>query len=194
MLGLLQATDPRWARIAEQDLDLLLSDHAHCELKAAHSALSLVARYGGEAPELVEPLLALAREETRHFHEVHVRLGTRGQTLGKPSSDGYVRSLHAMTKMEHPEVPALLDRLLVAALVEGRSCERFKLLSKHLADAQLRRFYRELMAAEARHFRLFIGLTEGRFGRETTRKRLATLIEREAILAQTLPLAPRIHG
>jgi tRNA-(ms[2]io[6]A)-hydroxylase len=200
MLGLLARTDPAWADAAQADLAALLSDHAHCELKAAQSALSLLARFGGELPQLIEPLTALAKEETEHFHEVQQKLSALGGTLSRPRTDNYVRELQAAAREERREdgdeqtVPALLDRLLVCALIEGRSCERFRLLAERLSDPSLRGFYRELMASEAKHFRLFCSLAEQSFGAEATRARFVTLAEREAKIASKLPLGPQIHG
>jgi tRNA-(ms[2]io[6]A)-hydroxylase len=195
MLGLLERTDPSWVDAAQRDLPGLLSDHAHCELKAAQSALSLLARYGGEQPALVAPLSALAREETQHFRQVEQRLKARGATLGLPHSDAYVSELQSAANKSRPnESPALLDKLLVSALIEGRSCERFRLLSEHLKDAGLRRFYRALMAAEAKHFTLFFGLASDAFGEEGTRARFETLAAREATIARKLPLGPTVHG
>jgi len=195
MLGLLERTDPSWVDAAQGDLPGLLSDHAHCELKAAQSALGLLARYGGELPALVEPLSALAREETQHFRQVEKRLKARGATLGLPHSDSYVSELQKVANQSRPhESPALLDKLLVSALIEGRSCERFRLLSEHLKDAGLRRFYRALMAAEAKHFTLFFGLASEAFGADGTRARFETLAAREATIARKLPLGPTVHG
>ena len=194
MLGLLEATDPAWVDAVEEDLDGLLSDHAHCELKAAQSALSLVGRYGGTHPQLVAPLLELAREEADHFGEVHARVAARGAAIGLPSPDPYVVALRAIAKAEHPGVPVLLDRLLIASLIEARSCERFKLLSERLRSAELRAFYRDLMASEARHHRLFVSLAEEVFGAEQARARLRALAEREGSIAGALPLGPTVHG
>lgn len=194
MLGLLEATDPAWVDAVEGDLDRLLSDHAHCELKAAQSALSLVGRYGGANPQLVAPLLELAREETEHFSQVHARVAARGAAIELPSADPYVVALRAIAKTEHPEVPVLLDRLLVASLIEARSCERFKLLSERLRSTELRAFYRDLMASEARHHRLFVSLAEDLFGVEPVRARLRALAEREGSIAGALPLGPTVHG
>src|SRR6185295_17807434 len=192
MLGLLTPTDPSWVDAAARDLPGLLSDHAHCELKAAQSALSLVARFGGEHPALVAPLVALAHEETEHFEQVSAQLTDRGATLGKPASDAYVVALREAARADG-EAPPLLDRLVVAALVEARSCERFKLLSEHLPDETLRAFYRDLMASEARHFRLFADLAESLFG-ETARARLRAIAAREADVVRHLPLGPTVHG
>jgi tRNA-(ms[2]io[6]A)-hydroxylase len=194
MLGLLAPTDPCWVDAVEGDLDRMLRDHAHCELKAAQSALSLVARFAGEQPELVAPLVALAHEETEHFDQVHTHLRARGGSLSLPDSDLYVASLRKAASKDHGDLPVLLDRLLVSALVEARSCERFKLLAERLKDASLRTFYKDLMASEARHFRLFARLADERFGELDARARLATLAEREADLAGSLPLGPTVHG
>ena len=195
MLGLLKPTDPAWVQAAEADLAGLLSDHAHCEIKAAQSALSLVARHGGEAPQLAEPLGELAREEAKHFLEVQRRLEQRGGSLGHPEKDEYVVALRTAAKHNrHDGVPVLLDRLLICALIEGRSCERFRLLSEHLGDGGLRAFYRGLMASEARHFTLFSNLASDCFGEQATRERFAPLASREADIADRLPLGPTVHG
>jgi tRNA-(ms[2]io[6]A)-hydroxylase len=195
MLGLLTPTDPHWVETAAADLPALLSDHAHCEIKAAQSALSLVARYAGEMPNLVEPLTALAREESEHFRLVHEQLEKRAHKLGLPASDGYVIKLAAATRQNrHDAYPPLLDKLLVAALIEGRSCERFRCLADQLPHADLRAFYRELMASEARHFTLFCTLATDAFGRDATRTRLAMLAEREAEISKQLSVGPQVHG
>lgn len=194
MLGLLAPTDVRWVEAVEGDLDGLLVDHAHCELKAAQSALSFVARFGGECPNAVAPLVALAHEETDHFHEVERRIRARGQILALPRSDDYVVMLRKASRALKDDAPPLLDRLLVSALVEARSCERFKILAENLGDADLRGFYRDLMASEARHFRLFARLAEEAFGEDATRTRLARLAAAEAQLNASLPLGPSVHG
>ena len=194
MLGLLTPTDPRWVEQAQEDLPGLLSDHAHCELKAAVSALSLVSRFGATYPALVEPLSALAAEETDHFRQVERELRVRGAALGRQEADEYVNALWNKTKPERATVPLVLDRLLVSSLIEARSCERFKLLSERLSEPALRAFYRELMESEARHYRLFCGLSEALFGVKMARQRLAELARREADVAGTLPLGPKVHG
>ncbi len=195
MLGLLTPTDPSWVQAAGRDLDGLLSDHAHCELKAAQSALSMLGRFSGEAPELIAPLTALGREETAHFDLVASRIRQRGGAIGLPSNDDYVRALRAAASRDHHDgYPVLLDRLLVSALIEGRSCERFRLLSDGLDIADLRSFYRDLMASEAKHFTLFTELAKGRFGVDDVRSRFTTLATREAEVASRLPLGPQVHG
>lgn len=195
MLGLLTPTDPVWVEAAQADLDGLLDDHAHCELKAAQSALSLLGRFAGEAPMLVEPLTALAREEIAHFTEVERRLRERSRSLGQPQSDGYVAALRSAARGDRDDAqPVLLDRLLIAALIEGRSCERFRLLSERLRDASLRAFYRDLMTSEAKHFALFASLAARCCGADESKRRLSALAQREAVIADRLPLGPTVHG
>jgi tRNA-(ms[2]io[6]A)-hydroxylase len=195
MLGLLMPTDPAWVEVAEGHLDQLLSDHAHCELKAAQSALSLLGRYAGEVPALLPSLTALACEETQHFAQVEQRLRSRGVALELPSTDQYVSEVRAAAgRTRKHDQPALLDRLLVAALIEGRSCERFSLLSRHLSDCDLRAFYRDLMASEARHFTLFSTLAADCFGADESRRRFAELAHCEAVICEGLPLGPTVHG
>lgn len=194
MLGLLKPTDPSWVKAVEQDLDRLLDDHAHCEMKAAQSALSIVGRWGGTYPALVEPLIALAKEEANHFVEVEARIRSRNSTLTSPRADEYVLALRAQAQRDGQDVPRLLDRLLVSALIEARSCERFKLLGEQLESEELRAFYLGLMKAEARHYRLFVSLAEACFGEATTRERLAILAEREGEIAYKLPLGATVHG
>jgi tRNA-(ms[2]io[6]A)-hydroxylase len=194
MLGLLTPTDPSWVRAAEADLPGLLSDHAHCELKAAVSALSLVSRFGAEYPPLVGALSQLAQEETAHFRAVQAELDARGHSLGRADADGYVNALWNLTKPERGRVHVVLDRLLVNALIEARSCERFKLLSEGLTAAPLAAFYRGLMESEARHYRLFCGLSEELFGAKMARARLSELASREAQVVSQLPLGPKVHG
>jgi tRNA 2-(methylsulfanyl)-N6-isopentenyladenosine37 hydroxylase len=195
MLALLTPTDPLWVEAAAAQLPALLSDHAHCEIKAAQSALSLVARYAGEMPSLVEPLCALAREEAEHVAQVHEQLHARDQVLGMPASDRYVTQLISAARRScHDGSPVLLDKLLVAALIEGRSCERFRILSERLPQAELRAFYRDLMVAEARHFTLFCSLATDCFGQTDSRARLAMLAAREAEIVKHLPIGPQVHG
>jgi tRNA-(ms[2]io[6]A)-hydroxylase len=194
MLGLLTPTCPSWAIRAQEDLAGLLSDHAHCELKAASSALAMVARFGEEYPVLVAPFSALAAEETAHFRAVHGQILARSVKFTRPAADDYVNALWSQTKLERARTPILLDRLVVGALIEARSCERFKLLSDALDDSELSAFYRGLMESEARHYRLFCELAEELFGVSTARLRLRVLADREACVASELPLGPKVHG
>ena len=161
MFCLRVATDPSWAKHAVKDLDAVLVDHAHCEMKAANNALSLVLRHPGDLA-LVRALTDLAREELDHFRRVVAFLERRGLELGSPPVDAYAGELRrAMARLPHADVPPLTDRLLVGALIEARSSERFKLLVDALPEgtsSELKVFYEELFACEARHYRIYVDL------------------------------------
>lgn len=154
-------TDPTWAHEAVKDLDAVLVDHAHCEMKAASNALSLVMRHPGDLA-LVRALTELAREELDHFRRVTAFLERRGLQLGAPPVDNYAAELRkAMAQLPNVNVPSLTDRLLVGALIEARSCERFKLLLDAFpreTSGELRVFYEELFTCEARHYRSYLDL------------------------------------
>jgi tRNA-(ms[2]io[6]A)-hydroxylase len=194
MLGLLTPTHPDWVRVAIGQLDALLCDHAHCELKAAHHALSLIGRFGGEAPSIVPKLVALAQEETTHFEQVHQHLARRDIPFRGLGSDHYAVRLREEAKRTRGDRPVLLDRLMVAALIEARSAERFSLIAKHLTDPELKEWYGDLLASEAGHYRLFIDMASELFGIEATRNRYRELAEREAQVLQELPMKPVMHG
>jgi tRNA-(ms[2]io[6]A)-hydroxylase len=187
MLGLKTETDAAWAEGAVRELDRVLADHAHCEMKAASNALSLAARHPA-SPALVRALTDLAREEIDHFQRVLAMLEQRGVALGPPPVDEYVARLRRVGN------GSLVDRLLVGALIEARSCERFKLLASALAareapgDRELHAFYTELLAAEARHHRELVDLAVGVAGgeREAVVERLGALAEREADIVRDL--------
>ncbi|MBP6459643.1 MAG: tRNA-(ms[2]io[6]A)-hydroxylase [Crocinitomicaceae bacterium] len=156
MLGLKLTTDPRWVDIAESNIEELLTDHAWCEQKAASNAISLVA-YNSEIEELVTELLAIAKEELDHFQQVHEIIKQRGYTLGRERKDHYVNELFRFMKKDGSRTDALVDRLLFAAMIEARSCERFKVLSDNIKDEELAKFYRDLMISEAGHYTTFLG-------------------------------------
>ena len=156
MLGLKLRTDPRWVNIAESNLEELLTDHAWCEQKAASNAISLVA-YNSELEDLVTDLLAIAKEEVEHFQQVHELMKRRGYVLGRERKDYYVNELYKFMKKDGSRNDALIDRLLFAAMIEARSCERFKVLSENILDEELKVFYRDLMASEAGHYTTFLG-------------------------------------
>lgn len=187
------ATRAEWAAIAADDLGATLADHAHCEKKAAASAIALVNDYP-EDSSLVVALARLAEEEIGHFREVHALLGERGVALCRDRGDPYARRL-----LEHVRQPAdhrKLDRLLVCALIEARSCERFGLLRAELerrGDADLARRFRTLESSEAGHAALFVELAKSRFGSAETLSRLSELARAEAQIVAELPLLPRIH-
>lgn len=194
-------TDASWAEKAVADLDGVLVDHAHCEMKAASNALSLVVRHPGDLG-LVRALTELAQEELDHFRRVVDVLERRGLALGPPPVDTYAADLRQAAKALPAEVPALVDRLLVGALIEARSCERFKLLLDALPSdtpEELRAFYEELFACEARHYRVYVDLAIRAAGGEQdrVRARLDALAHAEGkIVAALAERATRatVHG
>jgi tRNA-(ms[2]io[6]A)-hydroxylase len=198
MLCLRVPTDPAWVKEALRDLGAVLVDHAHCEMKAASNALSLAARHPRNFA-LVKALTDLAKEEIEHFQRVAEVLEQRGLSLGAPPVDEYAADLRraASTLGRWPTGP-LLDRLLVGALIEARSCERFKLLLEALPaeEAELRALYTELFAAEARHYRTFLDLaTRAEGSAERVNDRLDRLAELEAkIVSSDRAAKATIHG
>ncbi|MEO8733376.1 MAG: tRNA-(ms[2]io[6]A)-hydroxylase [Flavobacteriales bacterium] len=157
MLGLHLPTDPRWAALVEEDLCMVMVDHAWCEHKAASNAMSIIVRYP-ELTELVEKLTVIAQEELLHFGMVVQRIRERGWSLGPERRDSYVNELLTFVRKDGSRTERLVDRLLFSAMVEARSCERFKLLSERAAEIELRVFYRDLMESEAGHYTTFITL------------------------------------
>ncbi len=190
MLDLASTTPQAWLDQAVPQIDLILLDHAHCEKKAASTAVNLIFRYQDKA-ELMAPLSALAREELEHFEQVLAVLAKRGVPFRMLEPAPYAARLHAAVRKAEPE--RLLDTLLVCALIEARSCERMKLLAEGLPDEDLRAFYRSLLACEARHFHGYVDLACGRFGRELTRARLHELAEAEAAALRE-PSELRLHS
>jgi len=171
------------------DLDTLLDDHAHCEKKAAASALSLIVAYPAH-DELVRRVSALAVEELQHFRMVHERLVARGRSLGGDKGDPYAKKLLALAR---PNDGRLTDRLLLLGLIEARSCERLALLGENLPDSELARFYLQLSEAEARHADMFRNLAAVYDEKEAVERRLRELAREEARIVAGLPLEPRIH-
>lgn len=156
MLGLKLTTDPRWVDIASSNIEELLTDHAWCEQKAASNAISIITMHS-EYEDLVTELLEVAKEELAHFQMVHDLIKKRGYQLGRERKDDYVNELFRFLKKDGSRLDALVDRLLFAAMIEARSCERFKVLAENLEDKELASFYRDLMASEAGHYTTFIG-------------------------------------
>jgi len=191
MFCLRAATDSAWAMTAVKDLDAVLVDHAHCEMKAATNALSLVVRHSSDLG-LVRALTEIAREELDHFQRVVDFLEARGLRLGPPPVDDYAADLRrAMNALPASELPLVVDRLLVGALIEARSCERFKLLIQVLPEscpADLRAFYDELFACEARHYRRYVDLALRAAGplEHQVEARLSVLAEAEARIVRAL--------
>lgn len=189
MTLLRSATDPRWVDVALSDLDHTLADHAHCEKKAAATALKLISDYPGHAAQ-VRALAKLAQEEQRHFFAVLSELGRRGGTLPPDAGDVYAQQLLRLVRSGPRR---LLDRLAVSALIEARSCERLGLLGAALPAGRLRLLYLQLARAEAGHEQLFVDLAVRQMGAAEARTRVAAIAEEEARIVAALPLLPRIH-
>lgn len=193
ILGLKLPTDPRWVNLAEKSLEEILTDHAFCEQKAATTCISLIQKYSS-LEKLVTELSPIVTEEWGHFRQVLAELHKRGLHLGKQRKDEYVnRLLDFERKGGHPD-SRLLDKLLISALIEARSCERFKRLSEGLDDPYMRNFYRKFMESEAGHYTLFIELAEHYISKDTVRKRWQEWLAFEAGLMQELELrGDRVH-
>jgi len=194
MLGLKLPTDPRWVNIVEKNIQEILTDHAFCEQKAASTAISLMVRYP-EEKELVKSMIALAQEELSHFEMVHQLILERGWVLGRERKDEYVRDLKQFFPKGGSRMDQLVHQLLYAALIEARSCERFRLLSESIADRALQKFYRKLMISEAHHYTLFLKFARqyGQNEKEVNQKWEA-LLEYEAELMSQLGKKETIHG
>ncbi|GAB3936874.1 tRNA-(ms[2]io[6]A)-hydroxylase [Larkinella terrae] len=192
-LGLELPTDPRWVDIARMNLGDILIDHAFCEQKAASSCISLIVQYP-EHEKLVEVLTPVVAEEWGHFQRVLKELRKRNIPLGKPRKDEYVNQLQQILRKPSARNEQLMEKLLLNALIEARSAERFKLLSESLSDEPLQKFYRELMISEAGHYRNFIELAEEYNPKERVRKRWKEFLEAEADIMKTLEVRPdRFH-
>jgi len=193
ILGLHLPTDPRWVDLANISLEDILTDHAYCEQKAATSCISLIQRYP-EKEKLVTELSPIVTEEWGHFRLVLGELKKRDLKLGKQRKDEYVNKLMAFQKKGGSEEERLLDKLLIFALIEARSCERFKRLSEGLNDNYLSNFYRRFMESEAGHYTLFIELAETYTDKEKVRIRWQQWLEYEATVMQELEVrGDRMH-
>ncbi|MGA8855150.1 MAG: tRNA-(ms[2]io[6]A)-hydroxylase [Christiangramia sp.] len=193
MLGLKLPTDPRWADIAEKNIEDILVDHAYCEQKAASTAISLIVTYP-EYSELVTAMTALAREEMGHFKMVHDRILKMGFTMGWDRKDEYVIKLREFFPKGGSRSTQLVHRLLIAGLIEARSCERFRLLSEELEDQELAKFYRDLMVSEANHYTMFLKFARKYGDREIVDQKWHDLLEFEAQVMKDLGTKQSIHG
>ncbi len=193
ILGLQLVTDPRWVDLASVSLEEILTDHAWCEQKAANSCISLIQKYN-DKEELVNELSPIVTEEWGHFRQVVAELRKRNLPLGKQRKDEYVNKLLEFQKKGGSPEERLLDQLLTMALIEARSCERFKRLSEGLADEYMRRFYRRFMESEAGHYTLFINLAETYINKESVRKRWKEWLAYESEVMTHLEVrGDRIH-
>ena len=193
ILGLRLPTDPRWVNLAERSLQDILTDHAYCEQKAAISCISIIQQYS-DKEKLITELSPIVTEEWGHFRMVLAELQKRNLKLGRQRKDEYVNELLKFEVKGGSENGRLLDKLLICALIEARSCERFKRLSEGLVDEYLRNFYRRFMESEAGHYTLFIELAETYIPKEKVRARWKEWLEYEAGIIQQLALrGDRMH-
>lgn len=193
ILGLKLPTDPRWVNLAAISLEEVLTDHAFCEQKAATSCISLIQRYP-DKEKLVEELAPIVTEEWGHFRQVLAEMKKRGFTLGKQRKDDYVNALMLFQQKGGSPADVLLDRLLIFALIEARSCERFRLLSEGLQDKYLQQFYYKFMVSEAGHYRLFIDLANEYLPEDKVKARWQQWLAYEGDMIQTLTVrGDRMH-
>ena len=193
ILKLKLPTDPRWVNIAEKNIEDILVDHAYCEQKAATSGISLIVKYP-DKEKLVEEMTALVAEEWGHFERVLEELKKRGFALGRNRPDEYVVALSKHIRKGDKRERQLMDHLLINALIEARSCERFKLLWKNIQDEELQKFYYELMVSEAGHYVSFVKLAKEYMPAEVVDARLQELLRIEADIIASLEHRPdRMH-
>jgi tRNA-(ms[2]io[6]A)-hydroxylase len=193
ILGLQLVTDPRWVNLAEISMEEILTDHAWCEQKAATSCITLITKYN-DKKKLVDELAPIVTEEWGHFRQVLTEMNKRNLSLGPQRKDIYVNKLLEFQKKGGSPEERFLDHLLTMALIEARSCERFKRLSEGLEDNYMKRFYRKFMESEAGHYTLFINLADTYLPKEKVRKRWKEWISYETALMQSMEVrGDRIH-
>jgi tRNA-(ms[2]io[6]A)-hydroxylase len=193
ILGLQLVTDPRWVNLAEISMEEILTDHAWCEQKAATSCITLITKYN-DKEKLVNELAPIVTEEWGHFRQVLTEMNKRNLSLGPQRKDIYVNKLLEFQKKGGSPEERFLDHLLTMALIEARSCERFKRLSEGLEDNYMKRFYRKFMESEAGHYTLFINLADTYLPKEKVRKRWKEWISYETELMQSMEVrGDRIH-
>ena len=193
MLGLKLRTDPRWVNIVETDIAEILTDHAWCEQKAATNAISLIT-LNPEKTDLVDAMLALADEELNHFKMVHEIIKEKGLELGRERKDDYVNRLYKFCEKGGDRLDCFIDRLLFSALIEARSCERFRVLSENFKDDRLAEFYKELMISEANHYTVFLGFARQYGDADRVAKRWEEWLEFEENIIQSYGMGVSIHG
>lgn len=193
MLGLKLPTDPRWVNIVEKNIEEILTDHAYCEQKATSTAISLIVSFP-EYTELIQEMTKLVKEEISHFKMVHDKIIARGWTLGRDRKDDYVIQLVTFFPKGGSRTTQLVHRLLYAALIEARSCERFKLLSEELEDQELAKFYRDLMVSEANHYTMFLNFARQYGDRKEVDQKWQDLLDFEADIMKSLSKKESIHG
>ena len=193
MLGLKLATDPAWVNIAEKSIEDILVDHAYCEQKAASNGISIIIKYP-EKEKLVNEITAIVAEEWGHFRKVLKELEKRGYKFGHKRKDEYVNELLKWIRKSGNHQDQMIDRLMVCAMIEARSCERFRLLSLHIEDGDLKKFYHEFMVSEAGHYITFINLAKEYEKEEVVMKRWDDMLEYEAEIIYSLDQrGDRVH-
>lgn len=193
MFKLKLPTDPRWANIAEDNIQEILTDHAWCEQKAATNAIGLITMLP-ERPDIVTELLAIAQEELEHFGQVLEIIKKRGYTFGRTRKDDYVNELVNFIQKGGHRDTMIVDKMLFAAMIEARSCERFKVLTENIKDEELKKFYKELMISEANHYTTFIGFARELGDPEQVNKRWEEWLEYEAKIIKSYGNKETIHG
>lgn len=193
MLGLKLPTDPRWAKLCETNLEEVLTDHAWCEQKAATNCINLIIN-NSEKPELVSKMLEIAQEEVEHFKMVHDIILKRGYEFGRERKDDYVNKLVKFMRKGSSREQSLIDRLLFSALIEARSCERFKVLSDTIQDEELAKFYFDLMVSEANHYTVFLKFAKQYAETVDVDKRWKEWLAYEAEIIQSFGKDESIHG
>lgn len=193
MFRLQLPTDPRWVNIVEKNIEEIMTDHAYCEQKAASNAISIVIKFP-EKSDLVNAMLELAQEELEHFKMVHEKLVKRGFVLGRERKDEYVNLLYDFMRKGGSRAQQLMDRLLFAAMIEARSCERFKVLSENINDEELRAFYHELMISEANHYTLFLNFARKYSEGEDVEKRWQEWLDYEGQVIRRFGNKETVHG
>jgi len=193
MLGLKFETSTSWAEIAKNDLQQILTDHAFAEQKAASNAVSIIINYSEET-ELVKEMSNIAIEEMEHFRMVHELMIARGMTLGREQKNDYAQHLHNFFPKTKERTDALIQRLLIAALIEARSCERFKVFSENLKDKELSDFYKELMVSEANHYTTFLSFARDFQDRSVVDKKWQALLIYEAEFMKNRGGKAKVHG
>lgn len=193
MLGLKLVTDPRWVNIVESNIEEILTDHAWCEQKAASNAIYIIIN-NSEKEELVTEMTRIALEEMEHFQMVHNLIKEKGLVLGRERKDNYVNDLVKFAKKDGSRNDALVERLLFAAMIEARSCERFKVLSENIKDPELAKFYRDLMISEAGHYTTFLGFARKYAEKIDVEKRWQEWIEFETSIISNYGKNETVHG
>ncbi|MDC3344601.1 tRNA-(ms[2]io[6]A)-hydroxylase [Flavobacteriaceae bacterium] len=193
MLGLQFETSTSWAEIAEDNLEQILTDHAFAEQKASANAISIIINYSEET-DLVKDMSDIAIEELEHFRMVHQLMIKRGYVLGREQHNDYAKSLQKFFPKTKDRQTALINRLLVAALIEARSCERFKVFSENMKDEELSKFYKDLMVSEANHYTLFLRYARKYMDRKIVDEKWKSLLAFEAEMMKSRGTKATVHG